>query len=424
MPSRPPHATPAHEPIVRCIVPFFFSTLLFSNLGGNPDDFKAINEAYDVLRDPEKRRIYDEYGEDAVKEAAAGGGGPPGGMADIFEMFAGGGRARGPRRGENVVHRLKVTLEDLYRGATRKMSLQRNVKCAGCSGAGTTSGRRYPCDACHGSGVQVSMRPLGPGMMQQIQHPCAACGQTGFAIPPSDRCASCSGRGLTPEKKVFEVHIDRGHRHGSRIVLRGEAGCSDPSVQPGDVVFVLEQAPHARFKRIGADLVMAKTVTLAEALTGVAFTVDTLDEGRRIAVSHPPGAVVKPDAWVRVEHEGMPHHGRPIDKGNLYIHYTVEFPDALAPAQVDGLRKLLGGGPPPPAPTRAAAGSTSADAAGEGTADVMMIDGAEVVAPVPVPDIEAELQGRRAAARSAGGGAAESSDDEDERGGRVQCAQQ
>lgn len=348
-------------------------------------------------------------------------------MADIFEMFAGGGRPRGPRRGENVVHRLKVTLEDLYRGATRKLSLQRNVKCAGCGGGGTTSGRRYPCDACHGSGVQVSMRPLGPGMMQQIQHPCGACGQTGFAVPPSDRCASCSGRGLTPEKKVFEVHIDRGHRHGSRIVLRGEAGCSDPSVQPGDVVFVLEQAPHARFKRIGADLVMAKTVTLAQALTGVAFTVDTLDDGRRIAVSHPPGAVVKPDAWVRVEHEGMPHHGRPMDKGNLYIHYSVEFPDALAPAQVDGLRTLLGGAPPPPTPVRAGgAATTSADDAGEGTADVMMIDGAEVVAPSPVLDIEAELQGRRAAARGGGGGggAAESSDDEDERGGRVQCAQQ
>lgn len=342
-------------------------------------------------------------------------------MADIFEMFAGGGGRgpRGPRRGDNVVHRLKVTLEDLYAGTTRRMSLQRNVKCGGCSGAGTTSGRRYPCDACGGQGVQVAMRPLGPGMMQQIQVPCGACGQTGVAIPHSDRCGACGGRGVVPEKKVFEVRVDPGHKHGARIVLRGEAGSSDPTVQPGDVVFVLEQKPHASFKRIGADLVMARDITLADALTGVSYTVDTLEPGRRVAVVHPPGGVVRPESWARVAGEGMPHHGRPYEKGNLYIHYTVVFPDSLTPAQVDGLRSLLGGGPPP-APV--AAGPSS----GDGDHDVPMLDGAEVVTPVPVADIEGELQARRAAAR--GGGGAEQSSDEEEGGGGggrgVQCAQQ
>lgn len=357
-------------------------------------------------------------------------------MADIFEMFGGGGgRGRGPqgpRRGENVVHRLKVSLEELYRGATRKLSLQRNVKCGPCSGVGTKSGRRYPCEACGGSGIQVSMRPLGPGMMQQIQHACGSCRQTGVAVPPSDKCASCSGRGLVPEKKVFEVHVEPGHRHGSKIVLRGEAGCPDPSVLPGDVVFVLEQKPHAQFKRIGTDLVMDRHISLAQALTGTSFDVPTLEEGRSVRVRHAPGAVVKPDTWMRVADEGMPTHGRPYEKGNLYIHYTVDFPDSLTSEQVRALRGVLGGdeeekgskastsaaATAPPPTDMDADGTTSVHADG---------DGVDVVLPAPVEDIESELQQRRSAAKAAEGGESYASSDDEDGGGRgrgVQCAQQ
>lgn len=364
-------------------------------------------------------------------------------MADIFEMFGGGGgRGRGPqgpRRGENVVHRLKVSLEELYRGATRKLSLQRNVKCSPCSGVGTKSGRRYPCEACGGSGIQVSMRPLGPGMMQQIQHACGSCRQTGVAVPPSDKCATCSGRGLTPEKKVFEVHVEPGHRHGSKIVLRGEAGCPDPSVLPGDVVFVLEQKPHALFKRIGTDLVMDRRITLAQALTGTSFDVPTLEEGRSVRVRHAAGGVVKPDTWMRVPDEGMPTHGRPYEKGNLYIHYTVEFPDAVTLEQVQALRAVLGGdkeedegkkASSSSSPKASGSGSGSAapptDMDADGTTSVHTDgDGVDVVLPAPVKDIESELQQRRSAAKAEEGGADASSDEEDGGRGRgVQCAQQ
>ena len=362
-------------------------------------------------------------------------------MADIFEMVGGGGgRGRGPqgpRRGENVVHRLKVSLEELYRGATRKLSLQRNVKCGPCSGVGTKSGRRYPCEACGGSGIQVSMRPLGPGMMQQIQHACGSCRQTGVAVPPSDKCASCSGRGLVPEKKVFEVHVEPGHRHGSKIVLRGEAGCPDPSVLPGDVVFVLEQKPHAQFKRIGTDLVMDRHISLAQALTGTSFDVPTLEEGRSVRVRHAPGAVVKPDTWMRVADEGMPTHGRPYEKGNLYIHYTVDFPDSLTAEQVQALRGVLGGDEEKADPSSSKA-STSASAAAaaapptdmdaDGTTSVHADgDGVDVVLPAPVQDIETELQQRRSAAKAAEGGESYASSDDEDGGGRgrgVQCAQQ
>ncbi len=298
-----------------------------------------------------------------------------------------------------------------------KLSLQRNVKCGPCSATGTKSGQRYPCEACQGTGVTVTLRPLGPGMVQQVQSPCGACRQTGFAPPPSDRCPSCSGRGLVPEKKVFDVHIEPGHKHGSKIVLRGEAGCPDPMVAPGDIIFVLEQKPHATFKRIGADLVMERSISLAEALTGFDFTLPTLEEGRTIRVTHPSGGpVIKPDTWWRVPGEGMPHHGRPFDKGNLYIHFAITFPDVLDAAQVEAVRAAL------PGPAAGPSGSMDTDGPGGVGGGGDDLEDCKLHA---VGDIEAELQARRGAANST---AYESSDEEDGRGGpggqRVQCAQQ
>lgn len=263
-------------------------------------------------------------------------------------------------------------------------------------------------------------------MVQQVQSACGACRQTGFAPPPSDRCPSCSGRGLVPEKKVFDVHIEPGHKHGSKIVLRGEAGCPDPTVAPGDIIFVLEQKPHATFKRIGADLVMERAITLAEALTGFDFSLATLEEGRAIRVTHPAGGlVIKPDTWWRVPGEGMPHHGRPFDKGNLYIHFSIEFPDSLAPAQVEAVRAALPGGQAAGPSGSGPAGMDTdggTPAAGAGAAADHDLEDCKLHA---VGDIEAELQARRG---GGGGTAYESSDEEDGHGGpggqRVQCAQQ
>ncbi|CAL8469236.1 g8777 [Coccomyxa elongata] len=380
---------------------------LHPDKGGDEEKFKEINEAYDVLRDPEKRRIYDEYGEEAVKE---GGGGPgAGGMQDIFDIFTGGGGRRQPRerRGENVVHRLKVSLEEVYNGGTRKLSLARNIKCDTCQGRGTKSGRQYTCETCHGSGVQVMMRPLGPGMMQQIQQPCSRCNQTGYATPPHDTCADCQGKGLVPEKKVFEVHIEQGHKYGAKVVLRGEAGMSELGVLPGDVIFVLEPKPHKTFKRVGNDLILEKDISLQEALCGFSFNITHLDQ-RVLQVSQPAGEVVKPGAWKSIVDEGMPVHGRPYEKGNLYVRFNVQFPDTLTRQQVTAIQKTL----PPPAHDAAANGSMDVDS--------------EHVTMRPVEDIEEELRARRQYAKTSGTGEAyDSSDDEDGRGGqRVQCAQQ
>jgi len=378
--------------------------------GGDEAKFKEINEAYDILKDAEKRSIYDRYGEDAAKEAAqGGGGGGGGGMSDLFDMLSGGGGRRGPpqaRRGEDVVHRLKVTLEELYNGSSRKLSLSRNVKCSTCSGSCTKSGRKYQCETCRGQGVTVQLRPLAPGMMQQVQAPCTRCGGTGYQVPADDQCGSCAGKGLIPEKKVFEVHINKGMKHGEKITLRGEAGCPEPSVLPGDVVFVLEQKEHRFFKRINQappDLILQKTITLSEALCGLHFHIRHLDN-RVLQVDTQPGEVIKPDSWKCIDGEGMPIENHPFDKGNLYVQFNVTFPDSLTPTQVTAIKKVLPTGP-----------------AENGA---MQLDDAEDVHMRAVNDFEAELKRRREFQRQHQTSAYDESDDEDGGPGRVQCAQQ
>ncbi|GBF94698.1 dnaJ [Raphidocelis subcapitata] len=393
--------------------------------GGDPDTFKEINEAHDVLKDPKKREIYDRYGEDAIKEGMGGGGGGGGGsMADLFgELFGGGGRggrAR-ERRSEDVMHKLQVSLEDIYTGTTKKLSLARKVACSTCSGSGSRSGKRYECNTCHGSGVQVHIRPIGPGMVQQIQARCSECNGSGSSQPPSDRCGACSGGALVSEKKTFEVAIEPGARHGQKIVLRGEAGISEPGLEPGDVVLVVSQREHPVFQRMrhnSQDLVMQKDISLRDALCGVSFTVKHLD-GRLLHITSPAGEVVRPNSFQVVHDEGMPFPGRPYVKGHLYINFQVEFPKTLDAEVVESLRSLL--------PATADAAAANGGAGGSGSMDV---DDAEPCRLRHVADgmdeFQAEVKERARLARSASSNAYDSDEEDDFPGGgqRVQCAQQ
>merc|ERR1712013_399426 len=140
--------------------------------------------AYEVLSNPEKRKLYDQAGEQGIKEGGSGGGGAGMNPMDIFDMFFGGGgggdpfgrgRQRGPRRTKNLVHQLSVSLEDMYNGTVRKLALQKNVICDGCEGIGGKPGAVQKCPNCRGTGMQVRIQQLGPGMMQQIQSMCGEC---------------------------------------------------------------------------------------------------------------------------------------------------------------------------------------------------------------------------------------------------------
>uniref|UniRef100_A0A804MS65 Chaperone protein dnaJ 3 n=1 Tax=Zea mays TaxID=4577 RepID=A0A804MS65_MAIZE len=186
------------------------------NKGGDPEKFKELAQAYEVPSDPEKREIYDQYGEDALKEGMGGGGGMHDPF-DLFQSFFGGGspfgggssRGRTQRWGDDVVHPLKVSLEDLYNGTSKKLSLSHNVLSSKCNGKGSKSGASSRCAGCQCSGFKVQIRQLGPGMIQQMQHPCNECKGSRETISDKDRCPQCKGDKVVPEKKVFEVVVEK-----------------------------------------------------------------------------------------------------------------------------------------------------------------------------------------------------------------------
>jgi|UniRef100_A0A7S4GI47 DnaJ family protein A protein 2 len=309
------------------------------------EKFKAASQAYEVLSDEDKRKTYDRYGEEAVN--GEGGGGPGMSAQDIFSQFFGGGFGGGgggrsqESRGKDVGHAMPVSLEDLYNGKTRKLALNKQVICSTCNGSGSkTKGRTSTCQECRGQGIRVVVRQLGPGMVQQMQTTCPACKGEGVAVDPKDRCTACSGNRVSNEKKILEVHIDKGMKHNDKITFSRE-GDQHPDIKiPGDVVIVLQEKKHERFERKGQDLVMHKTISLAEALCGFSFPIKHLD-GRTLLVKSQPGNVVKPGKTMAIPNEGMPKHRNPFDKGSLLIVMDVEMPDTLSADVLKQLSKVL-----------------------------------------------------------------------------------
>ncbi|KAH7519673.1 dnaJ protein homolog 2 [Ziziphus jujuba] len=315
--------------------------------GGDPEKFKEVSQAYDVLSDPEKREIYDQYGEDALKEGM-GGGGPSHNPFDIFESFFGGGfggsgssRGRRKKQGEDVVHSLKVSLEDLYNGASKKLSLSRDVLCSKCRGKGSKSGATGKCYGCQGTGMKVTTRQIGLGMIQQMQHICPECRGSGEMISDRDKCPHCKGNKVTQEKKVLEVNVEKGMQHGQKIVFEGQAD-EAPDTVTGDIVIILQLKEHPKFKRKFDDLYVEHSLSLTEALCGFQFALTHLD-GRQLLIKSDPGEVIKPGQYKAINDEGMPNHLRPFIKGKLYIHFNVDFPDSgfISPEKCRALETIL-----------------------------------------------------------------------------------
>lgn len=308
--------------------------------GGDPEKFKQISKAYEVLADSEKREIYNEHGEEGL-ERGGGGGHAHGGM-DIFDMFMGGGGQRGrpgKRKGEDVVFPLKVTLEDLYNGCTKKLRLTRNVICKGCEGKGGKG--VTACSGCKGRGIRVVIQQVGPGMIQQRQMQCPQCDGEGQVVPEGGRCRTCAGAKTIKEKKTLEVHVNKGSVPNQKITFAGEAD-EAPDRVTGDVVVVLQQGEHARFTRKGSHLFLKKSITLLEALTKFEFLVEHLD-GRQLLAKSEPGHIYKPGDVVEIKDEGMPTANNPYVRGKIYITLDVEFPrsDEMNPEVRKALVSLL-----------------------------------------------------------------------------------
>lgn len=296
--------------------------------GGDAHTFKEINAAYEILSDEKKRELYDQYGLEGVEQEGASGG--MGGGEDLFSMFFGGGRGRsaGPRKGPSINHPLKVSLNDLYNGKTVKLAINRKV----------IVGDSSECGACRGQGSVMEMRQIGPGMITQMQRPCGECNGQGYKAKTKN------------ERKVIEVHVEKGASNNQKISFKGMAD-EVPGRETGDVNFVIQEKEHDLFKRKGADLLIMQDISLNQALTGFSLRFDHLD-GRDVIIKTRPGEVIQsetkdPDSgrsmpyMMMVPNEGMPSRGNPFVKGNLYVAFHIDFPKTLSKNAADKLRELL-----------------------------------------------------------------------------------
>eukprot|EP00771_Trimastix_marina_P000637 gnl/Trimastix_PCT/166.p2 GENE.gnl/Trimastix_PCT/166~~gnl/Trimastix_PCT/166.p2 ORF type:complete len:403 (-),score=100.38 gnl/Trimastix_PCT/166:287-1495(-) len=301
----------------------------------NPGDptaaerFKDLANAYEVLSDPDKKRIYDQFGEEGLKEGGGMGGGAS--ATDFFDSIFGGGlfgggRRRGPRKGDNVVQPIRLSLEELYRGCNKRMQLTKQVICPTCQGKGSNKPDAVKtCEACRGRGIRMVIHQLAPGFVQQSQERCQECGGQGEIIRQKDRCPRCRGQKTIEERKILEVGVDAGMSHREKIVFQGE-GDQTPDLAPGDVIFVIEEKPHPVFQHDGMDLHMKHTLSLSEAMCGFTMSVRTLD-GRTLLISSREGEVIKPGTVRGIYNEGMPRKGSPFEKGRLFVHFDVAYPE-------------------------------------------------------------------------------------------------
>jgi len=292
------------------------------------DKFLEINEANDILSNPDKRQIYDIDGYEALKNPNQNRGHDP------FAMFHG-GRPGGRPKGPNAMTEMTVTLEQLYNGAKHTLNIERNVICSKCRGTGARDGQTEKCPVCGGRGAVVKTQTLGPGFQVQMQQPCDHCHGKGQVA--KNKCPVCSGRRVVAEKKALEVVIERGMSAGDKIIFERESEQS-PNTTPGDVIVILQVAPHPRFTRTGNDLQMNLTVSLKEALLGFKKSFRHMD-GREVFVES--DKIVKPFQVIVVKGEGMPMRDAPSMKGDLHVKVHVNFPDTLTTVQRDTVLKLL-----------------------------------------------------------------------------------
>lgn len=313
----------------------------------NPGDaaaevrFKEVAEAYEVLKDGQKRAAYDRFGHAAFEQGGMGGGGGPGFgadfsdfMTDIFDNFFGDSRARGGRQGRNrgsdVRYNLEITLEEAFAGKTAAIRVPTAVRCDSCEGTGAKAGSRArTCGTCGGAG-QVR---AAQGFFA-IQRTCPTCGGRGEII--DNPCDACHGAGRVTRERNLSVNVPAGVEDGTRIRLSGEGEAGGNGGPAGDLYIFLAIQPHAIFQRDGADLFCRAPVSMTLAALGGEFEAPTLD-GEPAKVSIPAGT--QTGRQLRLKGKGMPVL-RSRNVGDLYIQVVVETPQNLSRRQRELLQEF------------------------------------------------------------------------------------
>jgi len=299
----------------------------------NPNDpkatekFQELNEAYEVLKDPQKRETYDKFGPGGLKESV---GMETDLFTHLFGDFGGFGdfgfgrrSKRGRMRTEDIEYPIKVSLEELYNGAELSVRIQRQIICPQCSGSGCCGGKKASkCNVCGGTGQKTSVYRSGNVITQQTG-PCNACKGNGEHIPANDRCKHCNGSKIIKENKKIDVHVERGMQDGDTIIMKGKSN-ELPDCDTGDLIIRIIEKKHTLFMRRNNDLFIKKNITLTEALLGVNISITHLDG--RVLVIKDDRSVIQPNAVKLIDREGMPIKGDPFNRGRLFISFNIEFP--------------------------------------------------------------------------------------------------
>jgi molecular chaperone DnaJ len=308
----------------------------------NPGDknsdgrFKEINEAYDILKDPDRRAAYDRFGHAAFEH---GGPGSPGGFgtdfgsafSDLFEgIFGmGGGRSRsGRERGADLRYNMEISLEEAYSGKTAQLRIPTSVTCEACSGSGAKAGTRpKACPTCAGQG-----RIRHAQGFFTLERTCPSCHGRGQVI--DNPCASCSGSGRVTRERTLSVNIPAGVEDGTRIRLAGEGEAGTRGGPAGDLYIFLSITAHPFFQREGADLHCRVPISMVTAALGGELEVPTVD-ANKTRVKVPEGT--QSGRRFRIHGKGMPIL-RSKQMGDMYVQVLVETPQKLTKRQ----RELLG----------------------------------------------------------------------------------
>jgi len=303
--------------------------------------FKEINEAYEVLSDPEKRTAYDRYGHAGMQGAFGSRGfegfGSFGGFGDIFDAFFGATQThrRTPRRGADIQVNLDLTFEEAAFGVAKSVQINRTELCSRCNGLRAEPGTEPErCPACEGSGEVRRVQRSVFGQFINVST-CDRCRGEGWVVPKP--CTGCRGSGRERVSRTLEVKIPAGVDDGSQMRLTNEGELGAYGGPRGNAYVVLNVKPHAYFQRDGDDLVLDLTVNFAQVALGDEVEIPTLEEPYRLKIS--PGT--QSGDVVTIRGKGVPHL-RGSGRGDLLVHIQVDTPKRLSAEQKDLLRKLAG----------------------------------------------------------------------------------
>ena len=316
----------------------------------NPGDqeaeakFKAINEAYDCLKDPQKRAAYDRFGHTAFQQGMNGGGfgGGPGGahgdfgdIGDIFETifgsaFGGGGGRRQPRRGADLRYDMEITLDDAFNGKSTEIEIEVSQACDTCHGSGASPGTsERECNLCNGQGKVRAKQGFFV-----VERPCPTCHGSGAVI--EDPCDGCRGEGVVDKIQELEVEIPAGVDTGTRIRLSGKGEAGPRGAPAGDLYIFVHVKPHAIYQREGTTLAMRVPVSFTTAALGGCVEVPDLD-GSKNKLDIPAG--IQSGKQLRIRGAGMPVlQGR--GRGDLVAEIVVETPTKLSKSQKEILEQF------------------------------------------------------------------------------------